>query len=99
MLLKGTGMFLNSKDIECSILSFKEAIELISSGELKLVINTPSIGNNVNREGFKIRKRCLEMGVKAFTCIDTAKAFITAIEVKKYNKEVMYKSLNYYFDN
>ena len=53
----------------------------------------------LNREGFKIRKKCLEMGVNAFTCIDTARAFTTAIEVKKYNKEVMYKSLNYYFEN
>jgi len=94
---EGTGMFLQNKGIECSIVTFEEAKELISSGELKLVINTPTIGNNDNRQGFKIRKRCLEMAVRAFTCIDTARVFITAIEIKKYNKEVTYKSLNHYF--
>ena len=43
---EGTGIFLKNKDIECSIVDFKEAIKLISSGELKLVINTPSVGND-----------------------------------------------------
>ena len=95
----GTGKFLRDKDIECSIVDFNEAIKLISNGELKLVINTPSVGNDVNREGFKIRKKCLETGVNAFTCVDTARVFTTAIEVKKYSSEVMYKSLNYYFEN
>lgn len=96
---EGTGMLLNNKDIECTILTFEETIKLISSGELKLVINTPSMGNNESREGFKIRKKCLEMRVNVFTCIDTAKAFITAVEVKKYGSKIMYRSLNYYFEN
>lgn len=52
----------------------------IKDGEIKMVINTPTKGKDPNRTGFKIRSICSSYNVPCFTSIDTANAYITALE-------------------
>ena len=53
--------------------------ELIHSGKLSLIINTPTKGKEANRDGFKIRRLAAESKVPCFTAIDTVIGFYDAI--------------------
>ncbi len=61
-------------------------LDLISSGDIKLVINTPTKGRQPQRDGFKIRRRTVEMSIPCLTSLDTAKAVISCIEMERRSK-------------
>ncbi len=52
---------------------------LIHSGELSFIINTPTKGKESGRDGFKIRRLAAESKVPCFTAIDTVVGFYDAI--------------------
>ena len=53
--------------------------ELIHSGKLSFIINTPTKGKEANRDGFKIRRLAAESKVPCFTALDTVIGFYDAI--------------------
>ncbi len=53
--------------------------DLIHSGQLSFIINTPTKGKEANRDGFKIRRLAAESKVPCFTAIDTVIGFYDAI--------------------
>lgn len=53
--------------------------DLIHSGKLSFIINTPTKGKEANRDGFKIRRLAAESKVPCFTAIDTVIGFYDAI--------------------
>lgn len=61
-----------------------DALELIESGEVKLVINTPTRGGRSNTDGYKIRRKCIQMGIPCITNINTAYELLMSI--KKINQ-------------
>ncbi len=61
-------------------------LDLISSGNIKLVINTPTKGRQPQRDGFKIRRKAVEMSIPCLTSLDTAKAVISCIEMERRSK-------------
>jgi len=61
-------------------------LDLISSGNIKLVINTPTRGRQPQRDGFKIRRKAVEMSIPCLTSLDTAKAVISCIEMERRSK-------------
>lgn len=63
-------------------------LDLIHSGKINFVINTPTKGKNENRDGFKIRRTAVECKIPCFTAIDTVNAFIDALEDNKKEEEL-----------
>ncbi len=57
-------------------------LDLISSGKIKLVINTPTRGRQPERDGFKIRRKAVEMSIPCLTSLDTARAVLDCIELE-----------------
>jgi carbamoyl-phosphate synthase large subunit len=53
-------------------------LDLIESGEISLVINTPDKGHDHHTDGFRIRRICAERGVACITAVDTVRAVLTA---------------------
>ena len=53
--------------------------DLIHSGKLAFIINTPTKGKESNRDGFKIRRMAAESKVPCFTAVDTVSGFYDAI--------------------
>ena len=88
---------LRNKGIEATEISLNEIIDTIPEGNINIIINTPTKGNNVGTKGFKIRRRAAEYKIPVFTCIDTAASYLKAINVKKLGKTVEYRSMNEYF--
>ena len=61
---------------------------LIKSGEVKLIVNTPTKGRNTRRDGFRIRRIAVESGATVFTSLDTVSAFVQALKVGKADGEL-----------
>jgi len=55
-------------------------LDLIASGSIDLVINTPTRGRKHDTDGFKIRRAAVEHSVACVTAIDTARATLTVRE-------------------
>ncbi len=91
---EGTGNVLKENGIESKVVDFTGFMKSISSGDIHVIINTPTQGNNNANEGFKIRRKAAEFKVPVFTSIDTAKAFIKAIDAS--NEEMTYNTMEHY---
>lgn len=63
-------------------------LDLISSGKIKLVINTPTKGRKPERDGFKIRRKAVEMSIPCVTSLDTAKAILSCIKAEGRENEM-----------
>lgn len=63
-------------------------LDLISSGKIKLVINTPTKGRKPERDGFKIRRKTVEMSIPCVTSLDTAKAILSCVGTEGREKEL-----------
>lgn len=58
-----------------------DIMDLLSSGKIKLLINTPHHNRQQESDGWKIRRRCVEHSIPCLTCLDTANALITAYKL------------------
>ena len=78
---KGTSDFLNDNGIP-TIRTKKvgagkpDILDHIISGEINLVINTPSKVDEHKRDGYLIRRNAVEAGIPCLTSLDTANAFL-----------------------
>jgi len=63
-------------------------LDLISSGKINLVINTPTKGRQPERDGFKIRRRAVEMSIPCLTSLDTAAAVLECIKMKNSSEQI-----------
>jgi len=63
-------------------------LDLIDSGKINLVINTPTRGRKPERDGFKIRRKSVEMSLPCLTSLDTAKAVLDCLKMAKEIKEL-----------
>ena len=55
-------------------------MDMIASGTIDLVINTPTKGRKHDTDGFRIRRAAVEHSVGCVTAIDTARALLTIRE-------------------
>ncbi|WP_163194191.1 carbamoyl-phosphate synthase (glutamine-hydrolyzing) large subunit [Clostridium thermarum] len=93
---EGTAKYLQQKGLQCQILNNKLALKEIASGNIQIVFNTPTSGNNINTEGFKIRRKAAEYRVTTFTCLDTFKFYLKAVMMKKAGEALEPKNLKEY---
>lgn len=81
----GTSKFLEEHGVESTVIEKlwegkNSIIDLIESGKINFVINTPTKGKQANRDGFKIRRMAVECKIPCFTSLDTVNALYKAIE-------------------
>jgi carbamoyl-phosphate synthase large subunit len=63
-------------------------LDLIQSGKISLIVNTPTRGRQPERDGFKIRRKAVEMSIPCLTSLDTAKAIIQCLKLGKTGKDL-----------
>ena len=78
----GTCDVLNGAGIECKRVNrvsqaHPNILDMIASGTVDLIINTPTKGRKHDTDGFKIRRSAVEHSVACVTAIDTARALLT----------------------
>ena len=84
----GTAQFLKNNGVDSIIVEkiwegADSILNLIHSGMINFVINTPTKGKESNRDGFKIRRLSVECKIPCFTSLDTVNAFYNAISKNK----------------
>ncbi|NBG87767.1 carbamoyl-phosphate synthase large subunit [Isachenkonia alkalipeptolytica] len=60
-------------------------LDLIRTGKVDMVINTPVKGKQWKRDGFKIRRAAVEAGIPCITSLDTAKGILEVIDALSLN--------------
>lgn len=78
---KRTAELLRAEDIEVKeVRKLKEdhpnIIDVVKNGEVDLVVNTPTKGNDSKRDGFHIRRAAIERNIGVVTALDTFKAMV-----------------------
>ena len=78
----GTCATLNEAGIECKPVNrvsqaHPNILDMIASGTVDLIINTPTRGRKHDSDGFRIRRSAVEHGVGCVTSVDTARALLT----------------------
>ena len=95
----GTHKFLEKNGVPSKMIEkfmFDKLQKRMKEGRLSLVINTPTLGKDSERRGFKIRTIAEMYGIPCFTSIDTARAFLQAINAYDNNSRLKYKSIEKY---
>jgi len=65
-----------------------DILDMIQSGKIDLVINTPTRGRQPGRDGFKIRRKAVEHSIPCLTSIDTARAVVETLKLNLDEKDV-----------
>jgi carbamoyl-phosphate synthase large subunit len=98
----GTAEYLRARGVACSSINKIQAgspnlLELIQSGGVGLMINTPSLTEASESHAATIRRACIETGVPCVTSIDTAKALVRALDFFENPSLSSCKRLDEYF--
>ncbi len=80
----GTAQFLQQNDVPTITVAkigegSPDILDLLQEGKFNMVINTATKGRRPDRDGFKIRRKSVEVSVPCLTSLDTAKAFLTSL--------------------
>lgn len=95
----GTHKFLEKNGIPSKMIGefmIDKLQKRMKEGRLALIINTPTLGKNSERSGFQIRTLSEMYGLPCFTSIDTARAFLQAINIYDANSKLKFKSIEKY---
>lgn len=95
----GTHKFLEKNGVPSKMIEnfkYDKLQKRMKEGRLSLVINTPTLGKDSERSGFQIRTISEMYGIPCFTSIDTARAFLQAINAYDNNSKLKYKSIEKY---
>ena len=86
MATQGTAEFLKENGIDNVSVVRKisegvpNVLDIIRSGMIDIIINTPNKGNNYISDGFKIRRAAAESSVNLMTSLDTMNALLDVME-------------------
>jgi len=95
----GTHKFLEKNGVPSKMIEnfkYDKLQKRMKEGRLSLVINTPTLGKDSERSGFQIRTIAEMYGIPCFTSIDTARAFLYAINAYDNNSKLKFKSIEKY---
>ncbi len=81
----GTANYLNKHGIPTSIArkideESPTVLDLIANGKVRLLVNTATRGRQPERDGFRLRRRCIEHGVPTISSLDTLLAVTECLE-------------------
>ena len=88
----GTCEFLSSRGIDCEVMDFDDVKPRIGE-EIQILINTPKAINKIQAATFPLRRAAIERNLPVLTCMDTAKIFAIAVEMKQKGKKLEYRAL------
>lgn len=89
----GTAKYLSENGVKVNIVEKiwegqNSILELMHSGKLNFIVNTPTKGKVESRDGFRIRRTAVECKIPCFTAIDTVNALVDVIEHNKKEEQI-----------
>lgn len=74
----GTAAALASRGLGAQMVGAEEAVAMVRSGRIGVVVNTPTHGYRADRAGFGLRRAAVELNVPLVTSLDSARAMLEA---------------------
>ena len=68
--------------------------KLVESGNLKMILNTPTKGRRADRDGFKLRRLAVEHRIPCITSLDTARVLLQSLKLGKTDLDITPFSLS-----
>ncbi|RAK10537.1 carbamoyl-phosphate synthase large subunit [Halanaerobium saccharolyticum] len=98
---EGTAAALKAEGLEVDIVKkigegSPDSLEMIADDQVDLVINTLTKGKIPERDGFKIRRSAVEMGIPCLTSLDTTHAMLKVLKEIEHGERIEYKALQDY---
>lgn len=98
---EGTAAALKKEGLEVEIVKklgegSPDSLEMISADQIDLVINTLTRGKIPERDGFRIRRSAVEMGIPCLTSLDTTQAMLKVLKEIEHGERIEYKALQDY---
>jgi len=90
---KGTCGFLAKAGLNVNCVTKEEVIKGITEKTVTIVVNVPTHVNDKTNSSFQIRRKAADHKLPVLTCMDTAKAFLAAINVEMSGKKADYLSI------
>ncbi|MGL5767423.1 MAG: carbamoyl-phosphate synthase large subunit [Sarcina sp.] len=90
---EGTAQALKEAGIEAEVVrrineENPNILDKVVKGEVNLVVNTPTKGNDSKRDGFHIRRAAIERNIGVMTALDTLRALVTVQEKGMHKTEL-----------
>ncbi len=90
---RGTAKYLEENNVKVNVVEKiwegqNSILELMHSGKLNFIVNTPTKGKEESRDGFRIRRTAVECKIPCFTAIDTVNALLDVIENNKKEEQI-----------
>ena len=85
MATKGTAEYLQNNEIPVTMVKkvsegVPNILDVIRSGMIDLVVNTPTRGRDAKKDGFRIRRAAIESSVNVLTSLDTVQALVDILD-------------------
>lgn len=77
---EGTRKTFMEHGIKCTLTAKADVVQAIKSGDIGMVVNTPTRGKLKDRVGFILRRATMEWGVPCITSLDTLGALMSVME-------------------
>ncbi|RDV81678.1 carbamoyl-phosphate synthase large subunit [Ammonifex thiophilus] len=71
-------------------------IDLLRAGKIQMVLNTLTKGRRPEREGFRIRRTAVELGIPCITSLDTMRAVVEVMQARRQGIRLPVVSLQEY---
>ena len=91
-----TYKYLKQEGFEVKLIEKASVCEALESGDINMVINTPTRGKIAGRTGFMIRRISMEFNIPCLTSLDTTLSALTILEQIVNNKDTEVYSLDEY---
>ena len=98
----GTSKYLEKHGIKTTcmdITKLDQIQSLMKKGDISMLINIPTLGKDVTRNGFKLRSLSEHLNIPNFTCLDTVGIYAKAMSTYRNSKEITYDTINSYRAN
>jgi len=75
----GTCAYFTENSLHCELVKKESMLAALKEGDIGLVVNTPTRGKQLDRQGFVLRRTAMEFNVPCITSIDTAGAMLSVL--------------------
>ena len=102
MATHGTGSYLEEKGIPVQIVNKMHeggdvtCATLLRDGSVDMVVNTITYGKRPEREGFRLRRMAVELGIPCVTSLDTMREVVRVLRERKNNDLPSVKAIQDY---
>lgn len=96
---EGTAAFLRDQGLEVESIDITDTLtiqDMMKEGQISIIVNIPTKGKDVTRDGYKLRNLAEHLDMPNFSCFDTIEAWLLAYDTHCSGDELSYDVISAY---